>query len=81
MAAAINRAPATDASFKAGVMSYLVQPFDTLASIAKAHGTTQEVILQLNGSGTLLEGQTILLPISQNRLASPAIRSLDERLP
>lgn len=81
MAAAINRAPATDPSFKAGVMSYLVQPFDTLASIAKAHGTTQEVILQLNGSGTLLEGQTILLPISQNRLASPAIRSLDERLP
>lgn len=81
MAAAINRSPATDESFKAGVMSYLVQPFDTLASIAKAHGTTQEVILQLNGNGSLLEGQTILLPISQSRLASPSIRSLDERMP
>ena len=59
---------------KSGVISYLVQPFDSLTSIAKAHGTTPEIIIQLNGEGALLEGQTILLPISQNKLAIPALR-------
>lgn len=64
--------PSGDGS-QSGWICYLVQPFDTLASIAKAHATTPERILQLNRIDSLREGQTILLPISHNRLAAPAV--------
>lgn len=55
-----------------GFISYLVQPFDTLSSVASAHATTPEIICSLNHIEKLQVGQTILLPISHNQLAAPA---------
>jgi hypothetical protein len=59
----------------AGLISYLVQPFDTLASIAKAHSTTPEAIRSLNGIDFIRLGDTILVPIRESRVAGSATRS------
>jgi len=57
-----------------GLISYRVQPFDTLASIARAHDTSVEILMRLNGISTVETDQTILLPIHQSQIASSLSR-------
>ncbi len=43
---------------------YTVQPADTLASIAQAHGTTEEEVVRWNGGYEVHPGQILILPVA-----------------
>jgi murein DD-endopeptidase MepM/ murein hydrolase activator NlpD len=82
------RAPAAQTAACTAERCYVVKPGDTVASIARAHGTTAKQIAEANGlqNRHLKTGQTIVLPSgaeaqrrafasAQDRAAPPAGRS------
>jgi LasA protease len=64
-----------------GPGTYVVQPGDTIASIADKFGVTEEAIIELNGltdPNSLRVGQTLLIPVPESETPGPNFKIIPD---